>query len=257
MAVYSPIRRLFRIDWARTAPGPQVCLRFQVTLYLRDRGGRLVQVPWASEWEIIGERKYVRSGLADRRGYSVTSCPSLRNRRQNLETRRYQIGCEYCHRVFPSPSALVLHSPCPARFKVKLPGLEVRVQLLRKNAWVRTTEIDRLRDILLASLTEQAYRECLREFSPVPPFHDSRLSEKENCEHYRLYRFASFVDILRPGEIDWTTPSFSDMQTVRRIAARFLVLPVRPQRRVIRQLLAGRVHLQTLAGLRQKNPVAA
>ena len=257
MGICSPIRRLFRIDWARTAPGPQVYHRFQQSLYLREPNGRLRRVLWESEWETYGKWQTRRLRATDRRGCSATFCPTLRDRRKEKRPRRNRLRCEYCHEVFLSPSTVPLHSHCPARFKIQSLGLDVIVALLRKKAWTRTTEIDKLRDILFDSLTEQAYRQCLEEFGPASLFYEPTFSEAENLEHYRLYRFASFVDFLRPGEIDWITPSFSDMRIVRHMAARFLALPVGPQRKVIRQLLAGRVHLQTLAGLREKNRAVA
>jgi hypothetical protein len=133
---------------------------------------------------------------------------------------------------------------------MKSPGLKAKVALSRKKAWVRTTEIDKLRDILVDSLTRHAYGQCLKEFAPAPLFYDPVLSDAENFDHYCLYRFASFVDFLRPGEIDWVTPSFSDMQIARHFFMRFVALPAGPQRKIIRQLLARRIHLQTLAGIR-------
>ncbi len=230
------------------APGPAGYFRFQQCLYLRDRAGRLIRVPWDSEWEKVGKgMQNQRVGVPDGRNEFSIFFPTLTNRRRATDPRRNPLRCELCHHLFADMHELAAHLPCRANQRMKVPGLRVRIELLRKGQWVRTTKIHWLLDILLDSLSEQAYRECLEEFSPLCSFRDPRRTEREDFEHYQLYRFASFVDSLRPGEIDWCAPSFSDMQMMRHLLLRFLNAPIGPQRKMLRQLLAGRVHLRTLA----------
>jgi hypothetical protein len=252
-----PIRRLFGEHFGSKAPNPSVFHRFQSCLYTRDSRGRLIPVPWESEWEVQKTLNGRRTGKTDRREFLSRLRPSVDDLRisprRSLLSRRSLLRCECCRKQFLDAPSVAAHWPCPDLRKLKVPGLSVRIELARKKDNVRTTEIDKVRDILLDSLSGQAYQQCLKEFTPRPLFQDPKLSYADNLAHYCLYRFANFVDALRPGEIDWITPSFTDMRTAQRLMVLFLSLPDGPQRKVIRQLLQGRAHLHTLAGIRPEN----
>ena len=224
------IRRLFGDHCGRLAPGPSVFHRFQSCLYTRDSHGRLHRISWESEWKAHKSLDGRRTGRPDRREGLSEIWPSLRDPlcdplrdhrvfrspRRSLVRRRSLLRCEYCGKRFHDAPSVAAHWPCADSRKLKVPGLGARIELVRKKALVRTTEIEKVRDILLDSLSEQAYQQCLKEFGPRPHFQDPKLGDADNFAHYRLYRFASFVDALRPGEIDWITPSFAGTLRVAR-----------------------------------------
>jgi hypothetical protein len=138
---------------------------------------------------------------------------------------------------------MVAHLPCKASHELVRLGFWDFIAGIAQNGGPSTGEIEKLRKVILASLSEDAYRLACGGHLFVP----QRLVAKE--EKLRAYRFAwlaALLSLIRTNEINLDLLTRIDREQISRIAETFIRLPDGPQRRIIRQLFALSIRLEEI-----------
>ncbi len=97
---------------------------------------------------------------------------------------------------------------------------------------------------------EDVVRDDLPRSRPLAAFvREPDWGREENVEKLRLYRGAAFIDLLRPGLLDWQTPRISDMEWASKLVATFSQPGLQPseQRDIIYDLFNVKVELKQIA----------
>lgn len=133
------------------------------------------------------------------------------------------------------------------------------VAAARERGWLLPKEVGELRQIWLCLLSKDdceewlGYRDLLSDQKPEPRqlanwIRQWDWDKDENVEHLRLFRNAAFIELLRPGALDWQTPNIGEVEVVREIAAVFSRPSgeVDDQRDIIHTLFDPRVRLEQI-----------
>jgi len=126
---------------------------------------------------------------------------------------------------------------------------------IARNGGPSTGETERVRNIILASLSEDACRlACAdRLFEP-----QRFVREDENLRAYRLAWLAALLSLIRPTEINLDLLTRIDREQIFRIAETFIRVPDGPQRKIVRQFFALSVRLEEIGktGRVLKKPIS-
>jgi hypothetical protein len=95
-----------------------------------------------------------------------------------------------------------------------VPGIITRA---RERKTLTSGEEETLRAFLIETIREKTYREWLASSGLAHFFCEDDWSDQDNHRKFAVYALACFVDIFRPGQIDWRTPNPSDMQLVAKL----------------------------------------
>jgi hypothetical protein len=238
------IRNRFRSD-VRT-PGSVSRLfpeeNFGQCIFERDKAGQLLRVKYGSEWKRI--RRDPRSNL-DRRRLHESMCVPIRDERKNLTDRRdvRRLTCGECRKDFPDVPSMADHYPCKASHELVLLGFGDFLEGIKHNGGPSDGETEKLRNIFLTSLSEDAYVIACGE-QLFPP--QRLISEDDNRRAYRLAWFASLLSLIRPTQINLDLLTRIDREEISRIVETFIRLPNGPQKRVVRQLFALSIRLEEI-----------
>jgi hypothetical protein len=126
---------------------------------------------------------------------------------------------------------------------------------IARNGGPSTGEAERVRNVILASLSEDAYRLACRDRL----FEPQRLAgEEENLRAYRLAWLAALLSLIRPTEIDLDPLTRIDREQISRISETFIRVPDGPQRKIVGQFFALPVRLEEIGktGRVPKKPIS-
>jgi len=215
---------------------------FGQCIFERDKAGQLLRVKYASEWKQI--RRDRRSNL-ERRTRPEFICVPIREKRKNLADRRdpRRLTCGDCGKEFPDVPSMADHHPCKASHELVLQGFWDFLEGIRQNGGPSNGEIERLRNVVLTSLSEDAYVIACRE-QLFPP--QRLVAEDDNRRAYRLAWFAALLSLIRSTQINLDLLTRIDREEISRIVETFIRLPNGPQKRVVRQLFALSVRLEEI-----------
>jgi hypothetical protein len=138
---------------------------------------------------------------------------------------------------------LLIGRPIPKYPSV--PGIIARARTRRK---LLEHEAEFLRSFLVKTCGPKTYHEWLSSSGLANFFCEDDWSDQDNHRKFALYVLACFVDFFRPGEIDWRTPSLSDMQLVAKLSRIFTDSTDRDkQKRLLRGLFDVAEDLRSIA----------
>lgn len=239
---------------------------FRECIFERDRLGLLQRVKYSSEWKRI--RRDPRRGsfehrtTPEKRKLPESVCVPIREerkeqRRKNPPERRdlRRVRCDDCRKDFPDIPSLVDHLPCKASHELVRLGFWDFVAGIARNGGPSTGEAERVRNIILASLSEEAHRlACIGRL-----FVSQRLVDEEaNLRAYRLAWLAGLLSLIRPTEINLDSLTRIDREQISRIAETFIRVPDGPQRKIVGQFFALSVRLEEIGktGRVPKKPIS-
>ena len=238
--------------------GPEMQLspdgNFGQCIFERDKRGQLQRIKYSSEWKQT--RKDPRRGPIDRRinperrSLNAAVWEPIRNarkeqRRKNAPERRNlrRLTCEGCLKDFPDVPSLVEHLPCSASHELVLLGFWDFIARIKKNGGPSSGEIEKLRNVLFSSLSEDAYRIACAEDIFVPL---RNVSEQENLRAYRVEWLAALLYLIRPNQINFGFVGRIDREEISRITETFNRVPEGPQKKIIRQLFVSSIKLEEI-----------
>jgi hypothetical protein len=215
---------------------------FGQCIFERDKAGQLLRVKYGSVWKRI--RRDPRSNL-DRRRLNEPFCVPIRDERKNLTDRRNprRLTCGDCGKDFPDVPSMAEHHPCKASHELVLLGFWDFLEGIKQNGGPSNGEIEKLRNIVLASLSEDAYVIACGDQLFSPQRHSG---SDDNRRAYRLAWFAALLSLIRPIEINLNLLTRIDREEISRIVETFIRLPDGPQKRVVRQLFALSIRLEEI-----------
>jgi len=215
---------------------------FGQCIFERDKTEQLLRVKYGSEWKRI--RRDPRSNR-DRRTLHESQCVPIRDERENHTDRRdpRRLTCGECGKDFPDVPSMAAHYPCKASHELVLLGFGDFLEGIRHNGGPSGGEIEKLRNIVLASLSEDAYVIACEE-QLFPP--QRLVGVDDNRRAYRLAWFAALLSLIRPNQITLDLLTRIDREEISRIIETFIRLPNGPQKRVVRQLFALSIRLEEI-----------
>jgi hypothetical protein len=228
--------------------------QFGECIFERDKLGLLQRVKYSSEWKHI--RQDPRRGsfehrtTPEKRKLPESVCVPIREkrkeqRRKNSPERRdlRRLRCDYCRKDFPDVPSLVDHLPCKASHELVRLGFWDFIAGIARNGGPSTGEAERVRKIILASLSEDAYRLACRDrlFEP-----QRLVTEEENLRAYRLAWLAALLFLIRPTEINLDPLTRIDREQIFRIAETFIRVPDGPQRKIVGQFFGLSIRLEEI-----------
>jgi hypothetical protein len=239
---------------------------FGQCIFERDRLGLLQRVKYSSEWKQI--RRDPRQGsfehrtTPEKRKLPESVCVPIREerkeqRRKNPPERRNlrRLWCDHCRKDFPDVPSLVDHLPCKASHELVRLGFCDFIAGITRNGGPSTGETEKLRIVVLTSLSHDAYRLACsdRLFEP-----QRLVREEENLRAYRLAWLAALLSLIRPTEINLDPLTRIDREQISRIAETFIRVPDGPQRKIVGQLFALPVRLEEIGktGRVPKRPIS-
>jgi len=212
---------------------------FGQCIYERDKLGQLQRINYGSEWKQIWREP--RRGPIDRRlnlekgRLNESACVPLRDerreqRRKNATDRRdpRRLTCGGCLKDFPDVPSMVEHLPCKANHELVRLGFWDFITGIKKNGGPSNGETEKLRNVVGASLSEDAYRLACDDRLFVP---QRSVSEAENFRAYRLEWLAALLSLIRPTQIDPDLLTRIERQELSRIAETLCRLPEGPQKK--------------------------
>jgi len=216
--------------------------KFGQCIFERDKAGQLLRVNYGSEWKQI--RRDRRSNL-DRRTRPEFICVPIRDERKNRKDRRdlHRLTCGDCGKDFPDILSLIDHHPCKANHELVSLGFWDFLEGIRRNGGPSNGEIERLRNVVLTSLSEDAYVIACRE-QLFPP--QRLVGDDDNRRAYRLAWFAALLSLIRSTQISLDLLTRIDREEISRIVETFIRLPNGPQKRIVRQLFALSIRLEEI-----------
>ena len=227
---------------------------FGQCIFEQDRFGLLKSVRYTSEWKQI--RPDPRRGSSEhrttpeRRKLPESLCVPIREkrkeqRRKNSPERRdlRRLRCDYCLKDFPDVPSLMDHLPCKASHELVRLGFWDFIAGIAQNGGPSTGEAERLRNIILASLSEDAHRLACSDRLFVP---QRLVGEEANLRCYRLAWLAALLSLIRPTEIKLDSLTRIDREQISRIAETFIRVPDGPQRKIVAQFFALPVRLEEI-----------
>lgn len=240
--------------------------QFGECIFEWDGLGRLQRVNYTSEWKQT--RRDPRRGsierraTPERRNLPESVCVPIRDerkeqRRKNAPERRdlRRLRCDFCRRDFPDVPSLVDHLPCKASHELVRLGFWDFIAGVARNGGPSGGEAGRVRKIILASLSEDAYRLVCsdRLFEP-----QRLVSEEENLRTYRLTWVAALLTLIRPTQISLDLLTRTDREEFSRTAETFIHVPNGPQRKIIGQFFESSVRLEEIGktGRVPKKPIS-
>jgi len=178
-------------------------------------------------------------------------------RRKNPPERRdlRRLRCDFCRKDFPGVPSLVDHLPCKASHELVRLGFWDFIAGIARNGGPSTGEAGRVRNITLASLSEDAYHRACRDHLFAP---QRLVSEGENLRTYRLAWLAALLSLIRPTQISFDLLTRTDREQISRIANTFIRVPEGPQRKIVGQFFALSVRLEEIGktGRVLKKPIS-
>jgi hypothetical protein len=178
-------------------------------------------------------------------------------RRKNPPERRdlRRLRCDDCRKDFPDVPSLVAHLPCEASHELVRLGFWDFITGIARNGGPSTGETEKLRIIVLTSLSHDAYRLACSDHLFAP---HCLVGEEENLRAYRLAWLAWLLSLIRPTEISLDSLTRIDREQISRIAETFMRVPDGPQRRIVGQFFASPVRLEEIAktGRVPKKPIS-
>jgi len=227
---------------------------FGQCIYQRGKLGQLQRVQYGSEWKQT--RPEPRRGPIDRRinlerrKLNSAVCEPIRDerkeqRRKNAHDRRdlRRLTCGDCLKDFPDVPSMVEHLPCAASHELVVLGFRDFIAGITKNGGPSNGEIEKLRNVLLTSLSEDAYRIACDARMFVP---QRLVTDKENLRAYRLAWLAALLSMIRPSQIHLDLLTRVDREEISRISETFIRLPDGPRNRIIRQLFSVSFRLEEI-----------
>jgi hypothetical protein len=124
-----------------------------------------------------------------------------------------------------------------------------------RNGGLSTGETERVRSIVLASLSEDAYHVACGERLFIPP---RLVPEDEKLRAYRLAWLAELLSLIRHTEINLDLLNRIDREQISRIAETFIHVADGPRRKIVRQFFALSVRLEEIGktGRVLKRPIS-
>ena len=239
---------------------------FGQCIFERDKLGLLQRVNYSSEWKQI--RRDPRRGSFEhratpaRRKLPESLCVPIREvrkeeRRTNPPERRdiRRLSCDDCRKDFPDVPSLVAHLPCKASHELVRLGFWDFIVGIARNGGPSTGEAERLRNIILASLSEDAYRLACSDRLFVP---QRLVGQDENLRVYRLAWLAALLSLIRPAQINLDLLTRIDREEISRIAETFIRVPDGPQRKIVGQFFLLSIRLEEIGktGRMPKKPIS-
>lgn len=225
-----PIRPLFHNRYGPYGLGRQLYVAFQ---------------RWPDE-----ERRRSATPTLTEQGDVLRPVPVERRKAQPFEERR-----KFQQRTHREPKSEDVERRLSVERRVaQLPRITAVISQARERGWLLPEEVEHLHRAFLESLAEDRYDEWLRSARMAPLFEEPGWSEKDNYEKYRLFRFASLVDLFRLGEIDWYAPDPNDMRLALKLLRAFgpRSEDANRQRAFIRKLFDPEESLEELARTRPR-----
>ena len=178
-------------------------------------------------------------------------------RRKNPPERRdlRRLRCDFCRKDFSDVPSLVDHLPCKASHELVRQGFWEFIAGIARNGGPSTGEAERVRNITLASLSEDAYRRACSDQLFVP---QRLVREEENLRTYRLAWLAALLSLIRPTQISLDLLTRIDREQISRIAETLIHVPDGPQRKIVGQFFALSVRLEEIGktGRVPKKPIS-
>jgi hypothetical protein len=240
--------------------------QFGECIFEWDGLGRLQRVEYTSEWKQT--QRDPRRGSIDRRitperrKLPESVCVPVREkrkeqRRKNPPERRdfRRLRCDFCRKDFPDVPSLVDHLPCKAIHELVRLGFWDFVAGIARNGGPSSSEAKRMRNIVLASLSVDAYHRACSDQLFVP---QRLVSVEENLRTYRLAWLAVLLSLIRPTQISLDLLTRTDREEFSRIAETFIHMPDGPQRKIVGQFFALSVRLEEIGktGRVPKKPIS-
>jgi hypothetical protein len=226
---------------------------FEQCIFERDKSGHLQGVEYSSEWKQI--KREQRRGPFDRRmtpewrrlQESDASIPGegKEERRKNLTARRdiRRITCGDCRKDFQDVASIMAHQPCKASHELVRLGFWDFIAGIAQNGGPSTGETEKLRNVVLTSLSEDAYRLACSGHLFVP---QRLVAEEKKLRAYQLAWLAALLSLIRPDEINLDLLTRTDREQISRIAETFIRVPDGPQRKIVRQFFASPIRLEEI-----------
>jgi len=239
---------------------------FGQCIFERDRLGLLQRVKYNSEWKQIWRDarrgSFERRTTPERRKLPESVCVPIREkrkeqRRKNPPERRdlRRLRCDDCRKDFPDVPALVAHLPCKASHQLVRLGFWDFIAGIARNGGPSAGETEKLRIIVLASVSDDAYRLACSDHLFAP---HRFVGAEENLRAYRLAWLAGLFSLIRPTEINLDSLTRIDSEQISRIAETFIRVPDGPQRKIVGQFFALPVRLEEIGktGRGPKKPIS-
>ena len=147
------------------------------------------------------------------------------------------------------------HLPCKASHELVRLGFWDFIARIARNGGPSSGETEKLRIVVLTSLSHDAYRLACSDHLFVP---QRLVTEEENLRAYRLAWLAALLSLIRPTEINLDPLTRIDREQISRIAETFIRVPDGPQRKIVGQFFALPVRLEEIGktGRVPKKPIS-
>jgi hypothetical protein len=138
---------------------------------------------------------------------------------------------------------MVAHLPCKASHELARLGFWDFIAGIAQNGGPSTGQAEKLGNVILTSLSEDAYRLACGGHLFVP---QRLVAKEEKLRAYRLAWLAALLSLIRPNEINPDLLTRTDREQISRVAETFIRVPDGPRRKIVRQFFASPIRLEEI-----------